>query len=147
MLTEEEKNAGLTGRIIPINIEEQMKSAYIDYSMSVIVSRAQNVLQGSVCILCGQPGQHGDLLRHRLAAEGKVCHLAGGILHIFQIFDQLAVLFVLAQDKHFPVHTGGAHPGDLVQQQLAHGVRHIALAGEQDAAAAVHPQHQNMKSR
>ncbi|MBO5276096.1 MAG: DNA gyrase subunit A [Alistipes sp.] len=40
MLTEEDKNAGLTGRIIPINIEEQMKSAYIDYSMSVIVSRA-----------------------------------------------------------------------------------------------------------
>jgi len=28
------------GKIIPINIEEQMKSAYIDYSMSVIVSRA-----------------------------------------------------------------------------------------------------------
>ncbi|MEY3153167.1 MAG: gyrase subunit, partial [Bacteroidota bacterium] len=27
-------------RIIPINIEEQMKSAYIDYSMSVIVGRA-----------------------------------------------------------------------------------------------------------
>ena len=27
-------------RIIPINIEEQMKSSYIDYSMSVIVSRA-----------------------------------------------------------------------------------------------------------
>ena len=40
MLTEEEKNAGLVGRIIPINIEEQMKSAYIDYSMSDIVSRA-----------------------------------------------------------------------------------------------------------
>lgn len=40
MLTEEEKNAGLEGKIIPINIEEQMKSAYIDYSMSVIVSRA-----------------------------------------------------------------------------------------------------------
>ncbi len=31
---------GGTGRIIPVNIEEQMKSAYIDYSMSVIVSRA-----------------------------------------------------------------------------------------------------------
>ena len=28
------------GKVIPINIEEQMKSAYIDYSMSVIVSRA-----------------------------------------------------------------------------------------------------------
>jgi len=28
------------GRIIPINIEDEMKSAYIDYSMSVIVSRA-----------------------------------------------------------------------------------------------------------
>jgi DNA gyrase subunit A len=27
-------------RIIPINIEEQMKTAYIDYSMSVIVGRA-----------------------------------------------------------------------------------------------------------
>src|SRR5450432_4648610 len=27
-------------RIVPINIEEQMKMAYIDYSMSVIVSRA-----------------------------------------------------------------------------------------------------------
>ena len=40
MNTEEEKKEVLTGRIIPINIEEQMKSAYIDYSMSVIVSRA-----------------------------------------------------------------------------------------------------------
>ncbi len=28
------------GRIVPVNIEDQMKSAYIDYSMSVIVSRA-----------------------------------------------------------------------------------------------------------
>ena len=28
------------GRIIPINIENEMKSAYIDYSMSVIVARA-----------------------------------------------------------------------------------------------------------
>ena len=27
-------------RIFPINIEEEMKSAYIDYSMSVIVARA-----------------------------------------------------------------------------------------------------------
>ena len=27
-------------RIIPINIDEEMRSAYIDYSMSVIVSRA-----------------------------------------------------------------------------------------------------------
>ena len=40
MLNEEEKNEEMTGRIIPVNIEEQMKSAYIDYSMSVIVSRA-----------------------------------------------------------------------------------------------------------
>ena len=39
MITEE-KNDGLVGRIVPVNIEEQMKSAYIDYSMSVIVSRA-----------------------------------------------------------------------------------------------------------
>ena len=40
MMTEEDKSPELMGRIIPINIEEQMKSAYIDYSMSVIVSRA-----------------------------------------------------------------------------------------------------------
>lgn len=30
----------MSQRIIPINIEEEMKSAYIDYSMSVIISRA-----------------------------------------------------------------------------------------------------------
>ena len=31
---------GLNERIIPINIEEEMRGAYIDYSMSVIISRA-----------------------------------------------------------------------------------------------------------
>ena len=40
MTPEEEKNSGLVGRIVQVNIEEQMKTAYIDYSMSVIVSRA-----------------------------------------------------------------------------------------------------------
>ena len=35
-----EKNDGLVGRIDQVNIEEQMKTAYINYSMSVIVSRA-----------------------------------------------------------------------------------------------------------
>lgn len=34
------QDPGNRGRIIPINIEEEMKSAYIDYSMSVIVGRA-----------------------------------------------------------------------------------------------------------
>ena len=39
--TENENNlVPAENRIIPINIEDQMKSAYIDYSMSVIVSRA-----------------------------------------------------------------------------------------------------------
>ena len=33
-------NKGLVGRIDKVNIEEQMKEAYINYSMSVIVSRA-----------------------------------------------------------------------------------------------------------
>src|SRR5687767_5016788 len=37
-LTPQETND--QNRIIPVNIEEQMKTAYIDYSMSVIVSRA-----------------------------------------------------------------------------------------------------------
>ena len=40
MLNEEKKKEELVGKIIPINIEEEMKSAYINYSMSVIVSRA-----------------------------------------------------------------------------------------------------------
>ena len=39
-MTEEQNNTGLAGRIVQVNLEEQMKSAYIDYSMSVIVSRA-----------------------------------------------------------------------------------------------------------
>ncbi len=32
--------ADLEDRIIKVNIEEEMKSSYIDYSMSVIVARA-----------------------------------------------------------------------------------------------------------
>lgn len=35
-----ENNGTTTDRIVQINIEEEMKTAYIDYSMSVIVSRA-----------------------------------------------------------------------------------------------------------
>ncbi|WP_256012050.1 DNA gyrase subunit A [Desertivirga xinjiangensis] len=38
--TENENLQPANDRIIPINIEEEMKAAYIDYSMSVIVSRA-----------------------------------------------------------------------------------------------------------
>src|SRR3546814_7013248 len=38
-MAEEEKDEK-GSKIIPINIEDEMKSAYIDYSMSVIVSRA-----------------------------------------------------------------------------------------------------------
>ena len=36
----EGEDTGNRGRIIPVNIEEQMKTSYIDYSMSVIVGRA-----------------------------------------------------------------------------------------------------------
>ena len=36
----EEGNLNNRGKIIPVNIEEQMKTFYIDYSMSVIVGRA-----------------------------------------------------------------------------------------------------------
>ena len=40
-MSEEINNTGSAGgRIVQVNLEEQMKSAYIDYSMSVIVSRA-----------------------------------------------------------------------------------------------------------
>ncbi len=38
--TENENNNQPNDKIILINIEEEMKAAYIDYSMSVIVSRA-----------------------------------------------------------------------------------------------------------
>ena len=34
------ENEEVKGRIVQIDIEKEMKSAYIDYSMSVIVSRA-----------------------------------------------------------------------------------------------------------
>ncbi len=36
----EGSNLNNRGKIIPVNIEEQMKTFYIDYSMSVIVGRA-----------------------------------------------------------------------------------------------------------
>ena len=36
----ENDNSSKEDRIISINIDEEMRSAYIDYSMSVIVSRA-----------------------------------------------------------------------------------------------------------
>lgn len=39
-MVEEQVPGGEMEKIIPINIEEEMKTAYIDYSMSVIVSRA-----------------------------------------------------------------------------------------------------------
>ena len=34
------ENEEVKGRIVQIDIEKEMKNAYIDYSMSVIVSRA-----------------------------------------------------------------------------------------------------------
>jgi len=41
-MAEDTENGNLPkeDRIIPINIDEEMRAAYIDYSMSVIVSRA-----------------------------------------------------------------------------------------------------------
>ena len=33
-------NAAITGNVIPIKIEDEMKTSFLDYSMSVIVSRA-----------------------------------------------------------------------------------------------------------
>jgi len=32
--------SALTGKIVPININEEMKNSYLDYAMSVIVGRA-----------------------------------------------------------------------------------------------------------
>ena len=40
MTSEEPKESGERGRIISVNIEQEMKSSYIDYAMSVIIGRA-----------------------------------------------------------------------------------------------------------
>ena len=53
----------------------------------------------------------------------------------------MAVLFVLAEGKDLPVDALAPDPLDLVQQHLFHRVGLVTLAGEEDAAAAVHPQH------
>ena len=39
-MAEEKEGASNTSNVILINIEDEMRGAYIDYSMSVIVSRA-----------------------------------------------------------------------------------------------------------
>ncbi|MDE5609443.1 MAG: DNA gyrase subunit A [Bacteroidales bacterium] len=39
-MEEVKEESGIHGRIVPVEIDQQMKSAYIDYSMSVIVARA-----------------------------------------------------------------------------------------------------------
>jgi DNA gyrase subunit A len=39
-------------RIIPINIENEMRTAYIDYSMSVIVSRALPDVRAACSTAC-----------------------------------------------------------------------------------------------
>jgi len=39
-VAEETGNSSDRQNVIPINIEDEMRGAYIDYSMSVIVSRA-----------------------------------------------------------------------------------------------------------
>ena len=38
-------------RIIKVNVEEEMKSSYIDYSMSVIVARALPDVRDGRCIV------------------------------------------------------------------------------------------------
>ena len=105
------------------------------------------MLQGRVGILCRQARQHGDLLGHSLACQREIRHLAGRILDIFQIFDELAVFFVLAEGEDLPVNPLAPHPLDLVQQKLADGVGGVALAGEEDAAAPLHPQHLAAEAR
>ena len=40
MTSEQKKLEGIEPRVIPINIEEEMKTSYIDYAMSVIIGRA-----------------------------------------------------------------------------------------------------------
>ena len=53
-------------RIIRINIEEEMKTAYIDYSMSVIVSRAIPDVRDGL-----KPVQPPYTFRHERARHGS----------------------------------------------------------------------------
>ena len=56
-------------KIIQINIENEMKSAYIDYSMSVIVSRALpgNIMSMGMCVGTRSTS---DCCRSKLLMEG-----------------------------------------------------------------------------
>jgi DNA gyrase subunit A len=38
---------GNLGKVIPVKLEEEMKTSYIDYAMSVIVTRARWIKTGS----------------------------------------------------------------------------------------------------
>ena len=120
MLTEEEKNAGLVGRIIPINIEEQMKSAYIDYSMSVIVSRALPDVRD------GMKPVHRRIL-YDMSAElnlysdkptRKSAHIVGDVLGKFHPHGDMSVydaMVRLAQDwsMRYPLVDGQGNFGSM----------------------------------
>ena len=69
-------------RIVSINIEEQMKMAYIDYSMSVIVSRAlpdvrEQFFQQGLDPESNTPEQFAQVIRDDYARWSKIIHAAG----------------------------------------------------------------------
>ena len=59
-------------KIIPINIEEEMKSKYIDYSMSVIVSRAlEEIIEEVATTRVTERGGRADDKRSEAAMEDR----------------------------------------------------------------------------
>ena len=102
------ENEVLTGKIEQVNIDQQMRSAYIDYSMSVIVSRAlpdvrdgfkpvhRRVLFGMDGLGLSYSGQTkksarivGEVLgNHRLVASESLAHLS---LHPVAVYGMLEV--------------------------------------------------------
>lgn len=68
---EEKKEEGQTGIIEPVEIDHEMRTAYIDYSMSVIVSRALPDVRDGL-----KPVQR----RVLFGMDASACHIQG--LHV-----------------------------------------------------------------
>ena len=55
----------VTGNVRPVNIEDEMRSSYLDYAMSVIVSRALPDVRD------GLKPVHRRILYHRAASQER----------------------------------------------------------------------------
>ncbi len=112
-------------RIVPINIEEEMKSSYIDYSMSVIVARALPDVRDGLKpvhrrILYGMR----DLGLHPNRAHRKSARLVGDVLGKYHPHGDSAVydsLVRMAQEfsLRYPLVDGQGNFGSVDGESAA----------------------------